>query len=240
MAYYTTTMAEIYDNNHDFAAIARDIFSTFDYPIYDDSFKNELETDFVREFYMDEIAHETFQMWLWRLSVVWNDTIPKYNLMWRELNRLLDIGTDELFGSGRTESYHSEDIGENTQHSHIEGTDDSENTPNITDTANVAMDNAAMPLTAETDITSYRTEAQKTVSSNVRSGTDTTTSTSEQTGSSEGNTYSTSSYTRKINGNAVDDHNYSLLIEFREQWIDIQKAFFNELRSQLFMQIVYM
>lgn len=240
MSYYTATIAEIYNQYpQQYAAIAKDIFSTFDYPIYDESKREELQTDFVREFYMSEIAHETFQMWLWRLSVVWNDIIPKYNLMWQEQERILKIGTMELFGSGRTETYTGIGTGKNTTKGNQQTVEDGEGTSKNTQTGKTTNDTSDMPVSAEVDLTSYRSEANIIGATQTDEGKNTSTNTTDNTINQTDNSEQTQEYERVISGNAVDDHNYSLLIEFGQTWVDIRKQFFNELDKKLFMQIVH-
>ena len=241
LSYYTATLAEVYKKYpHQYATIARDIFSTFSYPIYDDSKKEELETDFVQEFYMSEFAHETFQMWLWRLAVVWNDTIPKYNLLWQEQKRILDKGTMELFGSGRTETYTGIGTGKNMTQGTQQSIENGETKNNSTQSGSTSNDTSDMPISAEVDITSYRSEANAITVNQTDNSIGTSTSNTDNTVNQTDNSEQMQEYERIISGNAVDDHNYSLLMEFAANWTDIQKLFFNELEKKLFMQIVHL
>lgn len=59
----------------------RKIFS-FDYPIYDATYKSVLETKFIKHFYTREISEETFGLWQLRLDEFMNLKMPYYNKLY--------------------------------------------------------------------------------------------------------------------------------------------------------------
>lgn len=63
----------------------------FPYPIWDVEYKRYLEKKIVQEYYMDEIAHETWSFFKMRLDSKMNEIMPKYNLMYRYGRELGDI-----------------------------------------------------------------------------------------------------------------------------------------------------
>lgn len=60
----------------------------FSYPIFDIEYATILETNIIRHYYMDEIAHETFQLWKLRLEDKMNLIMPKYNGIYIVQNKI--------------------------------------------------------------------------------------------------------------------------------------------------------
>lgn len=100
------------------AAIPR-IFD-FDFPVYDEKYRNVLCTKILRHFYTREIGEETYGLWKLRLETKLNEIMPYYNKLYKsgleEFNPLWDTqmktrrygwkedGTQESEGISESES----------------------------------------------------------------------------------------------------------------------------------------
>ena len=64
--------------------IARSVNSVmnFDYPIFDENYRNVLNTKILRHFYTREICEETVGLWKLRLSQTLNEIMPLYNQLY--------------------------------------------------------------------------------------------------------------------------------------------------------------
>jgi hypothetical protein len=67
----------------------------FDFPIFDESYRNVLCTKILRHYYMREICEETVGLWKLRLETKLNEVMPYYNQLYKsellEFNPLYDI-----------------------------------------------------------------------------------------------------------------------------------------------------
>ena len=74
----------------------RTIFD-FDYPIFDNNYKEELELKIIRHYYMREIGAETFGLWQLYLCDKMNEIMPYYNQLYTstllKLEPLINLST---------------------------------------------------------------------------------------------------------------------------------------------------
>ena len=84
----------------------------FSYPIYDENYKKTLELNIVRHFYTREICTETVGRWkMFLRDRLWM-IMPKYNIMYKELNEISDkllsnvdmTESQELTNAGKVKS----------------------------------------------------------------------------------------------------------------------------------------
>jgi hypothetical protein len=54
----------------------------FDYPLFDESYRKDFETKFLMQFYMNEIGHEVFGLWKFKLETWFNLHMPYYNQLY--------------------------------------------------------------------------------------------------------------------------------------------------------------
>lgn len=101
MSKYTTELRYIIENYNDdtesdnatsdeLIASALPKLFNFDFPIYDESYRTTLETNIVRHFYTREICTETVGRWKMFLRDRLFLIMPKYNIMYKELEELQD------------------------------------------------------------------------------------------------------------------------------------------------------
>lgn len=116
-------------------ASAPNIFS-FDFPIFDETYRPVLEKAILRHFYTREISEETYGLWKLRLEDKMNLIMPYYNRLYEtellEFNPLYDVDlttTHEGQFDGTTNANNSNTRTLNTQRS-ISGTEDTDRTIN--------------------------------------------------------------------------------------------------------------
>lgn len=95
MAQYTTQLRTIceslaeetyprgYEEIERIVSIARPLIFSFDYPIFDETYKKVLETKIIKHFYMREIGVETYGLWKHFLSNRMNEIMPYYNQLYK-------------------------------------------------------------------------------------------------------------------------------------------------------------
>jgi len=66
----------------DIIAKARPKIFNFDYPIYDETHREELETKIISHYYTREIGMETYGLWKLRLKNKMNEIMPYYNQLY--------------------------------------------------------------------------------------------------------------------------------------------------------------
>ena len=71
-----------YNNVAEIIANARLEIFDFDYPIFDDSYKEVLETKILKHYYTREIGMETYGLWKLKLDMKMNEIMPYYNQMY--------------------------------------------------------------------------------------------------------------------------------------------------------------
>lgn len=205
----------------------------FNFPIFDEEYREVLETKIVRHFYTREIGYETVGRWKMALETKLNEIMPYYNKLYNsellEFNPLYshDMHTkqdDKLVKGSTVNDRGSHNITLGDEHSDtVVGTD-----------YKLVSDTPQGGLSGLDDMT-YMSNAQK----------DTTNSTN--TGNYTRTDVGTSSNDRTQNSTDIDDYlqhvygyaNYSpskLLEEYRETFLNIDLLIIKEL-NVLFMQL---
>lgn len=76
-------------------AAARAQIFDFDYPIFDEAYRETLETKIIKHFYTREICEETYGLWKLRLNDKLNVSMPYFNLLYKsaalDFNPFYDI-----------------------------------------------------------------------------------------------------------------------------------------------------
>lgn len=66
----------------DVVKLTKDHIGLDDYPIFDESYRKTLNDHIKRTYWLQEIAHETVDIFVWRLSLKMNLIMPRYNRMY--------------------------------------------------------------------------------------------------------------------------------------------------------------
>ena len=233
------------------------IFS-FDWPIFDESYRNVLETKILKHYYTREIGLETYGLWKLKLDTKLNEIMPYYNQLYKsallDFNPLYDIditrnhtgkktGTEALKGNVDINGQVLVD-----NHGNVNTTDDttvantttSENIDKFSATPQGAIDN----LRNEKYLTNARMVNDTNTSNGTTTGktdtsTDSTTDTTTNTTTTTNNSTTinnTEDYLETVKGKQGTQSYASLIMEFRETFLNIDMMVIDDL-SDLFMNI---
>lgn len=200
----------------------------FDFPMYDESYRNVLCCKILKHYYTREIGAETVGLWKLWLDARLNEIMPYYNQLYKsamiEFNPMYDIDlttthTRDSEGITNTTGFNS---GENKQ-------DTSSNNSGtrrdlFSDTPQGALDNV--------ENETYLTNANKVIENGESSGTAQNNFFGES--ESETNATSTEEYLQKIQGKSGGASYSKRLQEFRNTFLNIDAMIIDELKD-LFM-----
>ena len=241
------------------------VFS-FDFPIFDETYRNVLCRKILKHYYTREIGEETVGLWKLRLDTRLNEIMPYYNQLYKsellEFNPLYDI--DITTNSNRenkatdTESYSntkevngtSETTTEDTSSANSEATTTATRKNDVTgwDLYSETPQGAINDLENEEYLTNARkkTENENGTDTGSSSGTSSSTSngstsndtTSNETASGNNNrtANTTEEYLHTVKGKQSGGSYSKLLKEYRETFINIDMQIIDEL-SDLFMNL---
>lgn len=103
------------------------IFS-FDYPIYDETYRSVLETKILKHFYTREIGLETYGLWKLKLDTKMNEIMPFYNQLYKsQLLEFNPLYTHDLYRDGNKNASGDSSGTENTTSERDISTVDTEN-----------------------------------------------------------------------------------------------------------------
>lgn len=185
------------------------IFS-FDFPIFDDEYKNVLCTKILKHFYTREISEETVGLWRLRLETKMNEIMPYYNNLYKawsvDFNPLNDTDVTTTHTLERDENRNTESnlSGETTDYS-------------------LYSDTPQGALTGVENET-YMTNAQKDTSNTQNNAT------------AEEQAKTTDEYLEKITGKRGVQSYSQMLQDYKEALINIDMLIIDELEP-LFFQL---
>lgn len=119
----------------------------FDFPIFDESYRNVLETKILKHYYTREIGLETVGLWKLKLDTKLNEIMPFYNQLYKseliEFNPMYDVDLtrdhnlkrEETTKQDATEKGTTEKTGNVDDNTHTE-TSDNQNSESTTDIQN--------------------------------------------------------------------------------------------------------
>lgn len=232
------------------------IFS-FDFPIWAEDYRLELETKILRHYYMSEIGMETVALWKLFLETELNEIMPYYNSLYqttvKDYDYMIDVDVTETSqeNEGRQEdtSFHSneENDTDTTNDTTSQQTTDGKLTENLSGTPSThTMHNDFPQAPIETkDYATYEDYTQQSLSQNTVSDN------LENLNSTVKNIQNTNqdidyNSTNKLTANRDTDRNLhrrglngsrsftDLLLQYRDSLINIDKMIINDLKD-LFM-----
>lgn len=197
----------------------------FDFPIFDENYRQVLCRKILKHYYTREIAHETVGRWKLALNAKLNEIMPYYNQLYKsellEFNPFYDVDlTRSREGSGtsnktsnntETNSVASKNVSSGSGTSNTDTLNRFSDTPqNSMDTQGIA-DN--VPLTTVTKVNEDNTTTNES--------TDTLTRNDSKTGNSTENINNTDNYIETVKGKQGTENYSSLLKKFRETFLNI-------------------
>lgn len=197
----------------------------FDFPIFDEKYRQVLCRKILKHYYTREIAHETVGRWKLALNAKLNEIMPYYNQLYKsellEFNPFYDVDlTRSREGSGtsnRTSKNTETNSGTSKNVSNGSGTSNTDTLNRFSDTPQNSMDTQgiadSVPLTTVTKVN----ENNKT----SNESTDTLTRNDSKTGNGTENINNTDKYIETIQGKQGTENYSSLLKKFRETFLNI-------------------
>ena len=131
----------------------------FDFPIFDESYRNVLETKILKHYYTREIGLETVGLWKLKLDTKLNEIMPFYNQLYKseliEFNPMYDVDLtrdhnlkrEETTKQDATEKGKTEKTGSVDDNAHTE-TSDNQNSESTTDIQNTTGSTSKEQLSA--------------------------------------------------------------------------------------------
>lgn len=197
----------------------------FDFPIFDENYRQVLCRKILKHYYTREIAHETVGRWKLALNAKLNEIMPYYNQLYKsellEFNPFYDVDlTRSREGSGtsnRTSNNTETNSGTSKNVSSGSGTSNTDTLNRFSDTPQNSMDTQSIadsvPLTTVTKVNEDNTTTNES--------TDTLTRNDNKTGSGTENINNTDKYIETVRGKQGTENYSSLLKKFRETFLNI-------------------
>ena len=236
----------------------------FDFPIFDESYRNVLETKILKHYYTREIGLETYGLWKLKLDTKLNEIMPFYNQLYKsallEFNPLYEVDYSK---TGNRDSSGTRDNTENNSECYDESIDYNESHDGSTTNS---IDGTLTKGTTTTT-TNYYSDTPQGAISNVINGTYLTNATYNVVGntgsdsttnngsvdsdgssnsknvkdgsrkgskSSNSNLTDTESYLESVRGKMSSKSYSALLMEYRETFINIDMMLIEELSDLFF------
>lgn len=197
----------------------------FDFPIFDENYRQVLCRKILKHYYTREIAQETVGRWKLALNAKLNEIMPYYNQLYKsellEFNPFYDVDlTRSREGSGtsnRTSNNTETNSGTSKNVSSGSGTSNTDTLNRFSDTPQNSMDTQgitdSVPLTTVTKVNEDNTTTNES--------TDTLTRNDNKTGSGTENINNTDKYIETVKGKQGTENYSSLLKKFRETFLNI-------------------
>lgn len=197
----------------------------FDFPIFDENYRQVLCRKILKHYYTREIAHETVGRWKLALNAKLNEIMPYYNQLYKsellEFNPFYDVDlTRSREGSGtsnKTSNNTETNSGTSKNVSSGSGTSNTDTLNRFSDTPQNSMDTQgiadSVPLTTVTKVNEDNTTTNES--------TDTLTRNDNKSGSGTENINNTDKYIEKVKGKQGTENYSSLLKKFRETFLNI-------------------
>lgn len=197
----------------------------FDFPIFDENYRQVLCKKILKHYYTREIAHETVGRWKLALNAKLNEIMPYYNQLYKsellEFNPFYDVDlTRSREGSGtsnRTSKNTETNSGTSKNVSSGSSTNNTDTLNRFSDTPQNSMDTQgiadSVPLTTVTKVNEDNTTSNES--------TDTLTRNDNKTDSGTENINNTDKYIETVKGKQGTENYSSLLKKFRETFLNI-------------------
>lgn len=219
MAKYTITIKTLVDNNFD--------FQMTNYPIFDENYRNTLNSNILNHYYENEIGFETPALFRFYLNQKLNEIMPYYNELYKIQKQLID--NNLLLNNVNIKE---KLLGTNTNNTSTTGSSTSNSTNNGTSNNKNLFQDTPQGQISQTDIDNQTWATNLTLDKN------TTSNTIQDTSSNQGtaNTNATNKYLKTIIGNNGGKFNIDILNDIKNNLLNIDLMIINDL-NELFMQI---
>lgn len=197
----------------------------FDFPIFDENYRQVLCRKILKHYYTREIAHETVGRWKLALNAKLNEIMPYYNQLYKsellEFNPFYDVdltrSREGSATSNKTSNNTETNSGTSKNVSSGSGTSNTNTLNRFSDTPQNSMDTQgiadSVPLTTVTKVNEDNTT--------TNTSTDTLTRDDSKTGNGTENINSIDKYIETVKGKQGTENYSSLLKKFRETFLNI-------------------
>lgn len=243
------------DNDiEDIISRARGEIFNFDYPIFDENYREVLESKILRHFYTREIGLETYGLWHLKLNTKMNEIMPYYNKLYvSEMYEKLPIEDvdyyEDLMGSrtgkentdGGSQSANQSAVNENGSDSRTttdNGSTSSHNIERFHDTPQGRLND----LTNSEYLTNMTQDDGSGTSQNARNtmGSDQKTTNGSSNGSNvynkEVNSESSETETKHVHGKMHSESYNKLMKDYRANLLNVDMMIIRDL-EELFIQL---
>lgn len=226
MSKYTTEVRFIVENNSGlkesagYSGIkeaiqkARPKIFDFTYPIFDEQYKEVLETKILKHYYTREICEETVGLWKLRLDTRMNEIMPFFNQLYK--SELLEFNPLYTHNLEKNHSGEADNTGgsSGTVATNIHGTGHGTNVTNGVDKYSDTPQGALTNIEGDQYLTDVR------ITSDSATTDSTSTNTSNMASTEDKTEHTTESYLESVKG--IEGANPSkLLKEFRETFLNV-------------------
>ena len=217
-----------YTNVAQVIAGARPKIFSFQYPIFQESYREALETKIIKHYYTREIALESFGLWQLKLDTKMNEIMPYYNQLYAstllEFNPFHDVDVTRQHTTENESTANTSTSGATTTSATSETTTEGTNSSRYSDTPQGTISN----LQANTYLSNATiTDDDVTVNSqdSSNSGTSSTANTAAN---------NTENFLETVTGKQGLQSYSSMLLEFRETMLNIDMMVIDELAELFF------
>ena len=226
------TQSQGYNKVDDIINKAIPLIFSFNFPIFDESYRNVLCNKILKHYYTREICEETVGLWRLRLETRLNEIMPYYNQLYKseliQFNPLYDTEVKTISKDTKAES--------------TDRSGNNETTRNASDTANTTNNGTRKDLYSDTPQGSLQNVENETYLTNARKIIDnTTTQLTGTSNQSENNNYtdgttfnSTDDYINDVVGKTGGKSYSQMLQEFRSTFLNIDTQIIDELNDLFF------
>lgn len=222
--------SEGFNNISDIIEKSRTKIFSFDFPIFDESYRSVIETKILKHYYTREIGQETVGLWKHFMDMRMNEIMPYYNQLYKsellEFNPFYDVDvTTDADRNIKHDETASNTRTDNLAHSDTT-TDNGTSRDLYSDTPQGALTGV--------DSESYLTTARKITDTNTTNNNGTNTGTQKNDGT---NTFTNvDDYLEHVSGKRGGASYSTLLNEYRSTFLNIDMMVIDEL-ADLFMNI---
>ena len=213
----------------------------FDFPIFDENYREVLCRKILKHYYTREIAHETVGRWKLAMNTKLNEIMPYYNQLYKsellEFNPFYDVdltrsregrGTRDTTGSNtsnRTSSNTETSKNDTKDVNLARGTSNTDTLNRFSDTPQNSMDTQGIadnvPLTTVTKVNEDNTTTNESTDTVTRDESKSGSGTENVTGGNTENVNSTDKYIETVRGKQGTQNYSELLKKFRETFLNI-------------------
>jgi hypothetical protein len=247
MASYTMQLREYIEQASQYESLSireriekgRPVLFDFDYPIFDESYKNVFETHFIRNFYMREIGFETEGLFKFQLENWLIINMPYFNKMFES-----ELKTFEIFENYKMDVTQKKTVDrDQTQDTQTDGNNTSNSTGNATSDSfgrNLESNNPDSRLAITTQegsgVIQYASAIDEATKKTTNDSTGEVIDVTNVTGTATSSFDEIEDFIETKTGKTGDQSYSKMLTEYRETLLRIENKIFKEMQ-QLFMLV---